>query len=594
MSDLLVNLRLKAIDGVSSVAKTVAESLHGIEKAGEQLHEKLKGMVDLKASADALKEVGEKFTHLGESILEPILHGAEAFNALKDNVESTGIGIGATEEQMTAMFDAADRLGRTTSIGADKVAEGFRGLASSGLSAEDQLKAIEPTLQLAKVGHIDMARAAELSGSLLKRFGLEAEALPGLLDTIAGTAKAGGGSVADLSAALATAAPNASRFGVGVSDVAALAGALAQTGVKGEAAGSVIDNMIVKLATARRIGAQGLKLLGIDTTDKTTGQLKTIPALLGEIDEKTSKMGSKRRERFIEGIFGEGSAKSVSKLMEALRSGGLDKFREEAGKASGELRKMFGEMEHLGASERMKNAIDGLSRSIGKVFGPTLEKVEGFIADTINGISEWADKNPDLVDTLTSLAGAVGIVAVAIGGVFSALGGLLLANIAINTFAAAFPILGAAVGAAFLPFLAAAAAVTAVTVALGLLTKHWDELNAREGFKGMLDMVREQGALKTVGALFGIGKIGSSGETSGAESVGALGRGEFTPDKGHIDPNTHQWIPNAVAASGAGGATRVGGSLTIKVDGPGQVTHIDQKGPMDIDVDGGLAMAGGG
>jgi TP901 family phage tail tape measure protein len=85
-------------------------------------------------------------------------------------------------------------------------------------------------------------------------------------------------------------------------------------------------------------------------------------------------------------------------------------------------------------------------------------------------------------------------------------------SFAITLWTVALPAMGAWIAslwasvpaalAAALPFLAVAAAIGAITLAIVQLIKHWEELDFAEGMKGIAESISEVGFLETAGELF--------------------------------------------------------------------------------------------
>jgi phage tail tape-measure protein len=144
------------------------------------------------------------------------------------------------------------------------------------------------------------------------------------------------------------------------------------------------------------------------------------------------------------------------------------------------------------------------------------------------------------------------------------------ALLAIKGWAAAAWAAAPATLAAAAPFIAVAAAVGAVVLAVRQLIHYWDKLNFAEVWEGMKATLGEDGFLSTVGQLLDPRALFSDI----GDMVGIGGE------------------PVAAAAAGANGAT-VDGLIKVQVEGAAKVKSIQSNGPVDLDADAGLAMVGG-
>lgn len=126
------------------------------------------------------------------------------------------------------------------------------------------------------------------------------------------------------------------------------------------------------------------------------------------------------------------------------------------------------------------------------------------------------------------------------------------------------------------PFLAIAAAIGAITLAVVQLVKHWDELDFMEGVQGIIESVGESGILSTVGEMFDprtllkdMGVIGGAGAASAAITAPTV----TAPEVGRSMQQ------------------QMAGKLAISIDAEGRpnVRQAESTG-LQMDVDTGYAM----
>lgn len=133
------------------------------------------------------------------------------------------------------------------------------------------------------------------------------------------------------------------------------------------------------------------------------------------------------------------------------------------------------------------------------------------------------------------------------------------------------------------PITLAVVAVSALALAVGQLVKHWNELSIGEGLSGILDAFGEGGVLSTLGDLFDpkalINDVGGGlGLAPAFASAGAAPAIQGVP----IDKSAGL---AAARAKQAGGESRVGGVIELKIDSPTPVTvtSVETEGGIDIE-----------
>lgn len=107
--------------------------------------------------------------------------------------------------------------------------------------------------------------------------------------------------------------------------------------------------------------------------------------------------------------------------------------------------------------------------SIGEKLLPVLEPLVQKFVGVAEKVADWANKNPELVQTILMVVGGLGILLAIVGPIIMAIG---MAGMAMLTFSAmSLPVVGV---------IAAIVAVIALLVGAGIyLATHWDELSAK-------------------------------------------------------------------------------------------------------------------
>jgi TP901 family phage tail tape measure protein len=122
---------------------------------------------------------------------------------------------GATADELQAMADAAEAVAQSDlPFTAAQAAGGMIELAKAGLSADQTIAALTPTLALASAAQLSVADAAGIMTRSLAIFGLQASQAGRLADVLAQGANASNTSVQGLGEALSYAGPQARAAGL--------------------------------------------------------------------------------------------------------------------------------------------------------------------------------------------------------------------------------------------------------------------------------------------------------------------------------------------------------------------------------------------
>lgn len=294
---------------------------------------------------------------------------------------------------------AARKTGATTEFSASQSARALNFLAMAGFDAEASVAALPGVVDLATAAQIDLAQATDVASDSLGAFGLMTKDaaqlgknLARVNDIIVKTTTSANTTVAALFEAIKDGAPVATTAGASMETFAALAGELANAGIKGTRAGTTLKNMFLTLSAPGTGAAKILKRLGIQTQD-ANGDMRDIVDILGDLNKSLDGLGTAKRSGVLEGIFGKIPIAGVNVLL-ASGSDRLREYRKELEGASGASSTMASVMRDTlqGRLNSLKSAVEGVKISI---FSMTSGPLSGAIEKT----TEWVRVNEKLIAT---------------------------------------------------------------------------------------------------------------------------------------------------------------------------------------------------
>lgn len=302
-------------------------------------------------------------------------------------------------EAFEQLEQAARKTGSATEFSASEAASALNFLAMAGFDAEASVAALPGVVDLATAAQVDLATATDVASDSLGAFGLMTKDatqlgknLARVNDVIAKTTTSANTTVESLFETIKDGGPVATTSGASLETFAALAGELANAGIKGSKAGTTLKNMFLTLSAPGSGAAKILQRLGIQTAD-ANGDMRDIVDILGDLNGALDGLGTAERSGVLEGIFGKIPIAGVNVLL-ASGSDRLREYRKQLEGASGASSTMASVMRDTlqGRLNSLKSAVEGVKISI-------FSMTSGPLAEAIDKTTEWVRANEQLIAT---------------------------------------------------------------------------------------------------------------------------------------------------------------------------------------------------
>ncbi len=429
-SDLQVSMILKLVDQVTAPARAVKSTLQEIGGTSERV-----GRAGLEWSNQQIAaNQARQSALMGEAFAVTALVGSVgAMLSPAINFEKAMDGVGAVSkastEELALMTETARNLGADTNWGATEAAEGMKFLAMAGFETNEIVEAMPGMLNLASAGATDLGRASDIASNILTGFGLEASEMIRVADVMTNTFTSSNTDVAMLGETMKYVAPVANSLGIGLEEVAAMAGKLGDAGIQGSQAGTGLRAMMSRLAAPTKEARKALNALGVDTLD-ANGNMRDFYTILTEIDAGLDKFGTGEQQDMIAAIAGLEAASAATVLLDQAGSGALLEYAQ-ALRETGSAARVANEMNDntAGALKRMQSVTESLAISVGAILLPEIAEMLETIRPMIRAVQMWAEANPELVSTIARIV--AGLVAFKVASIvlrfalFGALGPIL-------------------------------------------------------------------------------------------------------------------------------------------------------------------------
>ena len=362
------------------------------------------------------------------SIAAPFVSATKTAATFEAAMAKVGAISRANGTELELLTKKARELGETTQYTATQSAEAMSYLGMAGWNAQQIIAGMPGLLSLAAAGGTDLARTADIVSDNLTAFGLSAEKAGHMADVYATVITRTNTNMEMLGETMKYAAPVAEAFGASMEETAALAGLMANSGIKASQAGTSLRAGFLRLAGPPKMAQKAMDQLGMSMNDITAEQKeaamamaslgismsdtngpKKMSAILTELRNKTKDLGQEEKLAALKAIFGTEAATGWLAVLNS-GDGTFEKLVAELENSTGAADKMAKQMQDnaQGAMTRLNSAIESTQISIGRAFLPAMATA----ADAGAKFFGYFAGN----ETLTNFAIGIGITGVALTG----------------------------------------------------------------------------------------------------------------------------------------------------------------------------------
>ncbi|EDH4585712.1 phage tail tape measure protein [Salmonella enterica] len=330
------------------------------------------------------------------------------------------------DEQFAALRAQAKKLGAETAFTTRDAASGQAFLAMAGFTPQSIQAALPGVLNMALAGGMDLGESADIGSNILTQFKLSSDQMDRVGDTLTATFTRTNTDLRALGDTMKYAGPVAANLGISLEQASAMAGMLANNGLRGSDAGTALRSSLSRLASPPKAAADALKELGVSVAD-ANGKMRPMEMVLLDLFKATQKYGQVDQVSFFKNIAGEEAFVGLQTLVQAAGSGELQKLTKELQGAAGESATVAKKMaDNLGGDlKELDSAWEAFRIQIEELADGALRKLTQTLTGTIGVMTEWANKNPQLSKTLLAVGGSALALTAGIGATSLAIGLLL-------------------------------------------------------------------------------------------------------------------------------------------------------------------------
>lgn len=406
------------------------EGFDSLQREIVETEQKLKSLKETTGSASAnlakvsavSGEFGNKVKGVGQSLL-PVtgaLTGVGVASTVMANNfnDAMSQAAGALDKPMSEMEDLrqlAIQTGQDTVFSATDAGNAITELAKGGLTEADiKAGALKTTMDLAASSGMDLGEAANVVVQAMGAFGLSANESAEAANALAGAAAASSTDVEPLTQALAQCSAGAKNAGWSIQETTAVLARFADAGIEGSDAGTSLKTMLQRLAAPTDSAATMIEQLGIQTRD-SNGDLLGASEIAEELQNKLGGLDSASRDAALSTIFGSDAMRAATVMMDSGTEG-IQKYINAANDQEAAQRLANSQMsDGSRAIEELKGSLETAAIQIGDTLAPIVQKVAELITALVNKFSALPEGVQQVIVVVGILVAALGPLLMVIG-----------------------------------------------------------------------------------------------------------------------------------------------------------------------------------
>ncbi|HAJ9579081.1 TPA: phage tail tape measure protein [Listeria monocytogenes] len=424
----------KDMDNFAKKGQKASDNIDKINKKNINVKGLDSSIVKVEQFGNMLEKSGQKLTKAGTAMTvgftAPIVAGmiksTKAYLDFDNEVTEVNSllresGESAKEfgDRYTQVFDYAQKASVKYGVASEQTMLGMKEMVKKGYDINQTMASMPAIFNAARASGDDFETVMSVTTSTLEQFGMiskdtnkQMEYTNKVADVLTYVADKTAAGFSDMGTAMNYVGPISHSLGYSLTDTAAAVGLLSNRGIEGQKAGTGLRGMLTSLLKPSKSAAEAMSAVGL-TIEDNNGNMKTLPTLLDDINDKTKKMTKTQKNSFLTMIFGREPLSAVNTLLEA---GGdsLRKYSKGADEANGYTKQVADNMRKAGkfGVDQFKASLEVLEQNVGQKLMPALTP-----------IIEWANK---MIDKFNDLSGAQQQSIIKWAGILAATGPVLI------------------------------------------------------------------------------------------------------------------------------------------------------------------------
>jgi TP901 family phage tail tape measure protein len=305
-----------------------------------------------------------------------------------------------TKDQLAVLDKQIVDIGKRNAMPLEQIPEAFNRIISAGLTTQQSLKILEPTLRAAKAGFTDVETVAAAAVGTMASSG---ESITRVYDILFATLNKGNAEFRDVAQYLPKLIPLARGAGFALDETAGSWAYLTAQGLKAEQATTGLMN-VMKVLSNPDIGITKFKSVGVDAFD-ASGKIRPLVDIIEQLSKRMSGLSDAQKATFLDkaGIIDMEAKSTILSMIQDI--GKLKEITDFTTNSQGQLNKAY---------ENAKTKMDDwkiisnqLKAEIWKPFGDYMlglfSKLGSWVLGLIDGFRNWYNQSALLRDLISGM-----------------------------------------------------------------------------------------------------------------------------------------------------------------------------------------------
>ena len=226
------------------------------------------------------------------------------YGEFEQQMSAVGAISGAVGEDFEALTKKAMQMGADTKFSAKEAADALMYMGMAGWNTQEMLNGLEGTMYLAAASNEDLGLVSDIVTDSMSAFGLKAEQAGHFADVLAATATKSNTDVAKMGYTFKYVAPLAGALGYTIEDASIAIGTMADSGIKGEQAGTALRSLLTRMASPTKQSAAAMSQLGVSLTD-ASGNIKPFRVVLEDLRKSFAGLSKDQQAQYASMLAGQ-------------------------------------------------------------------------------------------------------------------------------------------------------------------------------------------------------------------------------------------------------------------------------------------------
>lgn len=324
---------------------------------------------------------------------------------------------GANDQELAQLTETAKEYAASSVFTAQQVASAYNYMAMAGWDASAMLSGLPGIMSLAAASGEELGTVCDIVTDALTAFGLESQDAAHFSDVLAQAAASSNTNVGLMGASFKMVATTAGALNYSIDDVAVALGTMANSGLKGEMAGTALATAFTRMSGTNENATKAMKDLNIQMFE-SDGSARELSDVLNDLRDAFSTLTDKEKESYAYQLAGQKGMKGLLAIVNASTTdwNALTESIENCNGAAQEMSDIKLDT-YEGQVKLLESAMEALEIAVGDKLLPVLGSFAEKGADALAWAADFINQNEAVVPIIGALTAGLGALAIAVTGV---------------------------------------------------------------------------------------------------------------------------------------------------------------------------------